>query len=182
MSKWLSLPFISNLKRIKEEPWPEGQWDIEISPMVLADIDAILQIEKASFTTPWSRKAFVAELSENHYAHYLCARLGERVIGYGGMWLVLDEAHITNIAVGPRARGHGVGRRLLEGLLATGYEKRCLRYTLEVRRSNIIAQKLYESCNFQQKGVRFGYYTDNYEDAFIMVREELPDAFSDAGD
>jgi ribosomal-protein-alanine N-acetyltransferase len=87
------------------------------------------------------------------------------------MWAVLGEAHITNVAVRPEERGHKVGDLILRSLLAAAEERDCLRVTLEVRRTNVVAQNLYRKYGFVQHGVRRGYYTDNGEDAFIMVRE-----------
>lgn len=142
--------------------------------MQLRDLNDVLQIERHSFPTPWSRRAFVSELTENSYAFYLVARRGGRVVGYLGSWFVLDEAHITNVAVHPDARGQGVGRLLMEQIIERTESRGCRRITLEVRRSNQIAQNLYSSLGFAFKGVREGYYTDTHEDAFVMVREAPP--------
>lgn len=139
--------------------------------MTLHDLDEVLYIERASFTTPWSRRAFITELTENHYALYLVARRGDRVVGYAGMWIILDEAHITNIAVHPACRGQGVGTLLMQAVVERTTARGCRKVTLEVRRSNLVAQHLYERFGFRFQGVRKGYYTDTGEDAFVMVRE-----------
>jgi ribosomal-protein-alanine N-acetyltransferase len=144
---------------------------IEMDRMKLTDLDDVLEVERRSYATPWSRRAFVSELTENAYAHYLVARHDGRVIGYVGMWLILEECHITNVAVHPDWRGRGVGKLLMGSAIAFAEAAGARRITLEVRRSNLVAQHLYESFGFRNVGVRKGYYTDNHEDAFIMVRE-----------
>ena len=137
------------------------------------DLPAVQQIELRSFPTPWSSRAFLAELTENLYAHYIVAVSEERPVGYAGMWIVLDEAHITNIAVEPRLRGRRVGERLLRELILLAAELGAQRMTLEVRRSNLVAQSLYRKLGFVNRGLRKGYYTDTHEDAIIMWLEEL---------
>lgn len=139
--------------------------------MALDDLDEVLEVEHSAFTTPWSRRAFVSELTQNHYAVYLVVKRGRRTIAYGGMWAVLGEAHITNVAVRPEERGHKVGDLLLRSLLLEAEARDCLKVTLEVRRSNLVAQNLYRKYGFLERGVRRGYYTDDGEDAFVMVRE-----------
>ncbi len=144
---------------------------VTIEPMRLHDLPDILVVEKLSFTTPWSKTAFLSELLENDRAYYLVARHGEKAIGYAGVWLVAGEAHITNVAVHPDYRGQGVGRSLMQALEAIARVKRIRRMTLEVRRSNEIAQNLYVQLGFQGAGYRRGYYQDNNEDALIMWKE-----------
>lgn len=139
-----------------------------IEPMKVDDVEEVLAIEQASFPTPWSRMAFLSELLENERAVYLTAREDERLIGYVGMWRILDEGHITNLAVHPDARQRGVGRRLLQTLCDLAQARGLHRLTLEVRVSNAPAQHLYESFGFLAAGVRPGYYQDNNEDALIM--------------
>ncbi len=147
---------------------------VQVVRMTLSDLPEVLEVEHLSYPTPWSRRAFVSELSENAYAHYLAAKSNGRLIGYVGMWLVLDEAHITNVAVHPSFRSQGVGRLLMETAIHLTEEHGCRSITLEVRRSNLVAQSLYRSLGFQMTGLRKGYYTDNGEDALIMVREHPP--------
>ncbi|MGE5554030.1 MAG: ribosomal protein S18-alanine N-acetyltransferase [Betaproteobacteria bacterium] len=142
--------------------------------MEVGDVEEVLAIEQASFPTPWSRLAFLSELLENERAVYLVAREEGKVIGYAGMWRILDEGHITNLAVHPDARRRGVGRRLLDALCNLAVARGLRRLTLEVRVSNVAAQHLYESFGFLPAGVRPGYYQDNNEDALIMWRD-LPD-------
>jgi ribosomal-protein-alanine N-acetyltransferase len=131
-------------------------------------IDDIMVVEKLSFSIPWSREAFFEEVTGNKFALYLSAVLDGKVIGYAGMWGVLDEGHITNIAVHPEFRGKGVGSLLLQGLIDTAGAKDILSMTLEVRSGNVAAQGLYTKFGFEVKGIRKGYYADNGEDALIM--------------
>lgn len=155
-------------------------FDVAIEPMRLRDLGDVLTIERLSFPTPWSRYAFLSELLENDRAYYLVARIipiGEprprraRPAGYVGCWLVLDEGHVTNVAVHPDYRGMGIGRKLMQAIEDLVREKGGKRMTLEVRRSNLIAQNLYRSLGYRRAGIRRGYYQDNNEDAFIMWKD-----------
>jgi ribosomal-protein-alanine N-acetyltransferase len=139
--------------------------------MRLADIPAICEIEKEAFPTPWTESAFHNELTNNHFAHYLVMEWNGEVAGYAGMWLIMDEAHITNIAVRARYRGRKLGERLLRQMQAAAVFLGAERMTLEVRVSNVIAQRLYAKLGFIPAGLRKGYYTDNGEDAMIMWAE-----------
>ncbi len=142
--------------------------DVTFRRMTLKDLDRILTIEKACFTAPWSRNAFVGELSDNHFARYIVMLHNEEIIGYGGMWIIIDEAHVTNIAVDPPFRGQQLGERLMRFMMAVAYTEGARKMTLEVRVSNDPAKKLYEKLGFLGAGIRKGYYTDNREDAQIM--------------
>lgn len=137
------------------------------------DLDHVIEIESASFPTPWSRNAFASELFHNSRACYLVASVGERVVGYIGTWLILDEAHVTNIAVHPDYRRQGIGETLLRSMMTVAASRGAKRMTLEVRVSNRPAQRLYEKLGFARIGLRRGYYHDNNEDAIIMWKEGL---------
>ncbi len=152
---------------------------IEIGLMELADVDRVLEIERQSFAVPWSREAFVTEVSENRCARYLVAREDGQAIAYAGMWLVLDEAHITNIAVRKDLRGRGIGETVTRALMQLAADSGIRYMTLEVRRSNLTAQSLYKKLGFLEVGFRKRYYEDNGEDALIMACETLPDAHSE---
>lgn len=141
--------------------------DIKIEPMELDSIEKVLEISQLSFPIPWSRKSFEQELS-NVFANYFVAKSNNEVIGYGGMWIIIDEGHITNIAVHPKYRNQGVGDKILSNMIATCNEKKVIAMTLEVRLSNIAAQKLYSKYGFISEGIRKRYYEDNGEDAIIM--------------
>ncbi|RDU34766.1 ribosomal-protein-alanine N-acetyltransferase [Neobacillus piezotolerans] len=132
------------------------------------DIDQILIVEHESFTLPWSREAFYNELNHNQYAVYIVLEDDGKIIGYGGVWIVLDEAHITNIAILPQYRGRKLGEALLKKVLEVAMEKGAETATLEVRVSNTPARSLYRKMGFQEGGIRKKYYTDNQEDGIVM--------------
>lgn len=141
---------------------------ISVTEMTERNLDAVLGIENLSFASPWSKNSFLYELQENKRAVYLAASEEERIIGYIGMWVILDEGHITNLAVHPDYRRHGVAWRLIETLTVTAADRGLARLTLEVRRTNFTAQQLYLKAGFVSAGVRPRYYRDNDEDALIM--------------
>ena len=149
--------------------------DCIIRRMTIADLDAVAAIEAATFPTPWSKDSFRMELERNVAARYLVAEKAGEVIGYGGAWIILDESHITNIAIAENQRGHGYGRLLTETLMQYLANLGAAYATLEVRKSNIRAQNLYKSVGFIQLGVRKRYYEDNNEDALLMVCDHMPE-------
>lgn len=132
------------------------------------DIDQVLEIEHLSFATPWSREAFYNELHNNKFAIYIVLEMEQKIIGYCGVWIVVDEAHITNVAILPEYRGKKLGDALMGKLIEVAREKGAKTMTLEVRVSNIIAQSLYRKYGFQNGGIRKNYYSDNQEDALVM--------------
>jgi len=150
---------------------------LRIDPMRLADIPQVHEIERLSFSTPWPSYAFEQELTGNRLARYVVARVPdgaeEHVAGFAGIWLMVDEAHITTFSVHPRWRRQGVGRRLLLRLLELALEIGARRMTLEVRISNSAAQALYAGFGFTVTGQRRAYYTDDGEDAYVMTTPEL---------
>ena len=133
------------------------------------DIEDILEIEEEAFTTPWSEEAFKSEI-KNNLAHYLVVEIDGRVVGYGGVWLIIDEAHITNIAVLQDYKGKGIGNKILTGLIEYSTSLGIRNMTLEVRESNFVARRLYEKHGFVSYGIRPKYYIDDNEDAIIMWR------------
>ncbi len=146
---------------------------VVIEPMRVDDLATVHEIERLSFTTPWPAHAYRTELETNRLAHYLVARVGERVVAYAGMWLMIDEAHITTFAVDPRWRRRRVGERLLLALLDLAVDRHAQEATLEVRLSNLAARRLYEKYGFRPVGLRPRYYSDDNEDALIMTTEPL---------
>jgi [ribosomal protein S18]-alanine N-acetyltransferase len=142
--------------------------------MTLYDVETIVRIERESFTSPWSEEAFRTELTQNHFAKYMVMEIEGEIAGYGGMWLIVDEAHVTNIAVREQFRGQGYGEKLLREMMKTASWLGALRMTLEVRVSNEVAQSLYRKLGFGPSGIRPGYYSDNREDALIMWAELAP--------
>ena len=144
--------------------------EITVRSMTVEDIPGVVEIENHCFSTPWTRHAFRMEL-KNKLAVYLVAEHREKVAAYAGMWLIVDEAHITNVAVHPAFRSLGLGRRILEAMVAEARARNILRMTLEVRKSNDTAIQLYREKGFLIAGIRPGYYVDNGEDAIIMWKE-----------
>lgn len=147
--------------------------EVAVTPMTVADLPGVRAVEQQSFLTPWSEQAFLSELTENAFADYIVARSGPYIVGYAGMWLILDEAHVTNVAVHPQHRGRKIGERLMMELMVRAKYRGARRMTLEVRRSNLVAQQLYLKLGFVARGVRKGYYTDTNEDAIVMWRDPL---------
>lgn len=127
----------------------------------------ICEISIFSFPIPWSYDSFKREL-KNKLASYLVVIMDNRVLAYGGIWVILEEAHITNIAVHPDYRCKGIGETLLNALLDKAYARGAKEITLEVRVSNLPAQWLYKKLGFSEEGIRKNYYEDNKEDALIM--------------
>ena len=148
---------------------------VVIEAMRLEHLDEVQRIEEASFTTPWPPNAYRSELMTNRLASYLVARIDDRIVAYGGLWLLVDEAHITTFAVHPAWRRQRLGERLLLAFLDLARDRRAREATLEVRLSNLAARRLYEKYGFRPVGLRPRYYSDNNEDALIMTTEPLDD-------
>lgn len=146
---------------------------LRVEPMRLEDVPEVHRIERASFLVPWPDYAFRQELQTNRLAHYLVVRAGEEAVAYGGLWLMVDEAHITTFAVLPEWRRRGVGGRLMLGLMDVALDLHARVMTLEVRLSNRPARQLYGQFGFKPVGVRPRYYSDNGEDALIMTTEVI---------
>lgn len=143
-----------------------------IEPMRIERLDEVLAIERDCFSIPWSRESFQQELADNKIATYVVATTvaspGGKIAGYAGMWHVVTEGHITNIAVGPAFRRQGVGSLLLGHFIALAVEKNMIGLTLEVRVGNEGAITLYHRHGFVVEGIRKNYYADTREDAVIM--------------
>lgn len=150
---------------------------IKIRAMTQDDIDDIMAVEVLAFKTPWPRTAFEEEISNNELASYLVlvdeSGNSPRIIGYAGMWKIIDEAHVTNIAILPEYHGRGLGYVLLAELIWQAKDKGAASMTLEVRTSNLAARRLYEKFDFKEAGVRRGYYADTNEDALILWKDPL---------
>lgn len=177
-----------------------------IEPMRESDVPRVQEIERQSFSTPWSAATYLRELRSPEYSRYIVARMSRTrppaillpeprrnwlahllplrfttpdppspyaVIGYGGIWLTVEEAHITTIASATEVRGRGVGELLLNGLIDLGQELGARLMSLEVRMSNTVAQNLYLKYGFEARGTRRRYYTDNNEDALIMTTNDI---------
>ncbi len=141
---------------------------VKVRKMTIEDIEPVHAIERESFSSPWTKRAFEQELTENKFAYYFIIELGENIVGYCGLWIVFDDAQITNIAVLPQYRGRNLGEKLLSYVMDYAKELQAEQMTLEVRVSNHIAQALYKKLGFEAVGVRKNYYSDNQEDALLM--------------
>jgi len=146
---------------------------LRIEAMRPADIPEVQAIERASFASPWPPQAYRAELETNRLASYVVARVDERIVAYGGLWLMADEGHITTFAVHPAWRRRRIGERLLLAMLDLAVDRGAREATLEVRLSNLPARRLYEKYGFRPVGLRPRYYSDDGEDALIMTTETL---------
>ena len=144
-----------------------------VRPMTLDDLDGVMAVEQESFLTPWSRSAFEEELVKNRLARYLVALDADSIVGYAGTWLVINEAHVTNVAVHAGRRREGIGRLLMEALMQMARDAGMESMTLEVRVSNEAAKTLYQQLGFVSAGVRKNYYSETKEDALILWREQL---------
>ena len=161
-----------------------------VEPMQWGDVPQVMTIERQSFTLPWSDYTYRHEILENRNAHYFVARRADGrvigqpatwwsrlfkretkapVVGYGGFWIVIDEAHISTIASDVNWRGHGIGELMLLAMIERSSELGAHEVTLEVRVSNRVAQNLYRKYGFEVVGRRPGYYRDNNEDADLMT-------------
>ena len=137
--------------------------------MTERDLNEVMAIEQQAFTLPWSKQSYLGEL-KNQFATYLVCDRQAQLAGYVGLWVVFEEAHITNVAVDPKWRGQGLGRVLMEEAEKIARQKKALRILLEVRPSNYVALALYESMDYMETDRRKAYYSDNGEDAIIMTK------------
>ena len=135
------------------------------------DLDGILAVDEATFDRPWTRAMYEWEWTHSDVARFYAARHDEAVIAYCAGWVIFDELHINNLAVHPSWRRRGVASTLLGFVLRAAAAEGATRATLEVRRSNEPARRLYERSGFHQEGVRKNYYTDPVEDALILSRK-----------
>jgi len=147
--------------------------EVIFEDMGVRHLDEVLAIEKDSFPVPWLRHAFLYEILHNNVAHYVVALNDKEVIGYCGMWVIVDEAHVTNLAVRRDFRNRKIGSLLMKEMMRRAARKGVKKMTLEVRSSNLAARRLYENLGFKQFGLRKRYYVDNGEDAIIMWNHRL---------
>jgi ribosomal-protein-alanine N-acetyltransferase len=151
---------------------------LAVYPMTPGDVPEVLAVERDAFTTGWPPTAFEREITQNQMARYVVLREDGRLVGFAGLWLMVDQAHVVTVAVTPDAQGRGYGRLLVHGLLQLARREGMASATLEVRESNAAARALYREYGFYEVGIRKRYYTDNHEDAVIMTTEEFTsDAF-----
>ena len=140
---------------------------ITVRAMKKADVKSVYEIEVLSFRTPWSLRSLMGEL-KNSVAHYAVMELDGEIVGYCGMWVLFEEAHVTNIAIHPAFRGSGYGKMLLHGAMRAAASFGAEMMTLEVRETNTVAQNMYADMDFLQQGRRKRYYSDTGEDALLL--------------
>ena len=173
----------------REFPFWDASLPYSVRPMRSSDIDQIMQIERTAFPAPWPASAYRYELTENDLSLYFVLELARStsegqlrrvmrlwrqtrpspILAYGGFWGILDEAHISTIAVHPDWRGRGLGEMVLVAMIDAAILREAAEITLEVRVSNTVAQNLYRKYAFNTVGRRKRYYHDNNEDAWIMT-------------
>jgi ribosomal-protein-alanine N-acetyltransferase len=141
-----------------------------LRPMIIEDLEQVVEIEKDSMPSPWSKELFEEELKRER-ARYFVGEIDGQVAGYMGYWEAPEEAHIINLAVAPRFRQKGLGFQMMEYCLRFAYKKGARLATLEVRESNEAALKLYEKMNFRIVAIRKKYYSDNQENAVVMLKD-----------
>jgi len=139
-----------------------------VRKMEIHDLLNVGRVEAATYDNPWPQDIFFRELVENEHAHYFVATLNDVVIGYCGMWPVVDDAQITNIAMHPSYRGQKFGEKLFRQIMDYGMHHGMKRLSLEVRKSNTVAQRMYQKFGLVRAGIRKNYYTDDGEDAVVM--------------
>jgi ribosomal-protein-alanine N-acetyltransferase len=144
---------------------------VSIRPMQVADLQGVMHVEQSAYVSPWRLEDFYRELTMNQLAHYFVAEQNGEIVAFVGIWLMVDEVHITNIAVYQEHRGKKIGEQLLLFILDEAKRLGAVRTILEVRVSNSRAQNLYVKHRFRFVGLRRNYYHDNGEDAFLMERD-----------
>lgn len=142
--------------------------ELTIRKMEVEDIGQVMWVEVASFSSPWNEQIFIQEITQNQHAYYFVMEIDKKIVGYVGMWIVLDDTQITNIAILPGFRGQRLGQKLFRFALQKAISLGASRLSLEVRVTNIVAQKLYRKFGLVPGGIRKNYYTDNHEDAVVM--------------
>lgn len=152
---------------------------IELRRMKMEDVHQVADLEAATFARPWTLLDFQYEVSANPVARYLVAEKDGHLFGFAGAHIILDEGHVTNVVVAQEARGQGIGRLLMRGLMQYAANLGVNYMTLEVRQSNHSAISLYKSLGFFKVSVRPKYYEDNQEDALLMVCDKMPPADPD---
>lgn len=134
------------------------------------DLPIVLELEKQLFTSTWKLDDFLYEMNENPFSQMFVWEEDSEIVGYMGIWIIFEQAQLTNLAVSKKYQGKGYGRKLLEMGISLCQEAGCEIMTLEVRQSNVVAKSLYQSCGFEKVSVKKDYYQDNHEDADVMMK------------
>jgi ribosomal-protein-alanine N-acetyltransferase len=153
--------------KLELDPAAAGE-RLAIVPMTHGDVAEVVRIEREAFVTQWPADAFYNEINSNKLAHYFVGRCGGEIVVYGGIWVILEDSHITTIAVDMRHRGRNFGEMMLLRLIDEAMARGSSWMTLEVRESNVVAQRLYRKYGFTTVTARKGYYSDNDESALVM--------------
>lgn len=150
--------------------------DVQLTPMRRRHLRTVLRIETEVYPRPWTMNLFISELAMRSSRSYFVAKVGPTVVGYSGLMLVGEDAHVTTIAVDPRWQRHKIGTRLLANIARDARERGAKHLTLEVRVSNEAAQNMYRRFGFRPAGIRKGYYVETNEDALVMWADDIDDA------
>ena len=134
------------------------------------DLPIVLELEEQLFTSTWKMDDFLYEMNENPFSQMFVWEENSEIVGYMGIWIIFEQAQLTNLAVNKKYQGKGYGRKLLEMGISLCQEAGCEIMTLEVRQSNVVAKALYQSCGFEKVSVKKDYYQDNHEDADVMMK------------
>lgn len=145
--------------------------NIKIRPMLNRDILSVVEIDKKSYSQPWGVNEFFREINYNRFGRYFVVEIDKKIVGYIGSWFLGDLIHITTVAVDPEYRRRGIGEMLMNFIIDMGKGEKVKKVVLEVRVSNLVAQKLYEKLGFKIEKIKKEYYPDNKEDAYYMVKE-----------
>ena len=146
---------------------------MNIRLMAEEDVESVSNLERQLFSKPWTKQDFLNSMSDRHNIYLVAENDQHEVVGYCGIWGVLDEGQITNVAVREEDQGKGIGYEMLQELIAIGKNEGLSQYTLEVRVSNKKAIRLYEKLGFEEEGIRKEFYDKPVEDASIMwLREQ----------
>jgi len=156
------------MKTFPDPRFTSPRESMTIARMTETDLREVLRIESLSFPCAWPQNAFTGELKDNKLAFYFVGRIGPELIAYGGIWIILEDSHVTTIAVHPDWRERGYGEELFVRMLSETIEHDAAWMTLEVRESNIAAQRLYAKYGFAAVSKRPNYYSDNHETALVM--------------
>lgn len=163
------------MENSQQQNEPVTNFELVIEKMNFSHLPRVMEIENLSYPNPWSLHTFLNEIQQNHLSYYVVAKINEEVVGYAGLWLIMEEVHLTNIAVHPNWRQKKIAEKLLIYLILEAKKRNFKWMTLEVRESNTAAKKLYEKFKFKVMGRREKYYIDNNEAALIMWSENLQD-------
>lgn len=142
--------------------------EMSIRHMEVDDLEEVMRIDRESFSSPWTQAVFMDELRLNKQAVYFVVETKLEIVGYVGMWIVYEDAQITNIAISKRYRGYGIGEKLFGYAIQHAIQQGAERLSLEVRVSNEVAQNMYSKFGLVEAGIRKNYYTDDGEDALVM--------------